>query len=436
MSQHRWLPQFIKQCRCCCDWIGDKYILLFIDDYSIPRVSFAMQKVLNRLFLQRSSDFLAKIATEASTTFVNEDSSGKRLQDGDDFQLVDMGEESLFLPDPERCSFLNEIFSRRLSSDPRIPEDKNTLNHLLNRSPYSKTEFARRLRKKPKDSNETQISGDSQRRGRSRMQVCYFGENIFTDLWSGDTRTMIQLITDLVDQVSETTPEEISTKVIKLPIKDEIQDRVFRNRGGEWLNAQTRNDPTSPNIIKNECAILQAKDAAYKFCGGEYGDHLKAVVEAFVAIARNLLLGPTYKIREGKSIRKVPRMAFRIEIVDEFRIDGLGREIYRDLIRYGIFMRDSRGKSVRGAFVPRLYLRRLLLPFCSLALSKRDSVQVSCNDFTELLLRPDKFKDDFISRRNAMISQDNQLSLFPHDDLFNRLPDPDYDDLEIGEGDL
>ena len=91
-------------------------------------------------------------------------------------------------------------------------------------------------------------------------------------------------------------------------------------------------------------------------------------------------------------------MAFRIEIIDEFRIEGLAREIYRDLVRYGLFMRDNRGKSVRGTFVPRLYLRRLLLPFCALALSKRDSVQLSCESFTQLLLEPDVFKANFTAR--------------------------------------
>src|SRR5258706_15882157 len=92
-------------------------------------------------------------------------------------------------------------------------------------------------------------------------------------------------------------------------------------------------------------------------------------------------------------------MAFRIEISDEFRIDSLGREIYRDLIRYGLFMRDSRGKSVRGAFVPRLYLRRLLLPFATLALSKRDSVPLTSSEFTQLLLDPDSFKSVFVANR-------------------------------------
>ena len=436
MSQHRWLPHFVQQARKCCTWIADRYFLLFIDDYSIPRVSIAMQRVLNRLFLQRSSEFLTKIATEASSTFVTEDSSGKNLQDGDDYQLVDMGEEALFLPDKERFSFLNEVFSRRLQFDPRIPEGQNSLNSLLSRSPLSKTEFARRLRNLPNRENLSElpkVNGDSQRRGRSRRRVTYFGENIFCNLWSGDTRTMIQLITDLVGQASDATPLSVTSNEISLHIKEELQDRVFRNRGGEWLNSQTRNEPTEPERMKKELALLQKQKPSYKLCGGEYGEHLKAVVEAFVSAAKALLRGPTYKIQGKNSLREVPRMAFRIEVIDEFRIDGLTKEIYRDLVRYGIFMRDSRGKSIRGTFVPRLYLRRLLLPFCALALSKRDSVQLTCEDFTQLLLEPDVFKKSFTDRRMLIEKPNNQLYLFPQESLPSDVSDPAYDDLDDGD---
>jgi hypothetical protein len=167
-------------------------------------------------------------------------------------------------------------------------------------------------------------------------------------------------------------------------------------------------------------------DPEYKLCG-EYGDHLKAVVEAFVAAARKLLLGPTYRIFDGRTPREVPRMAFRVEIVDDFRIDGLAREIFRDLVRYGLFIRDSRGKSVRGTFVPRLFLRRLLLPFGALALSKRDSVQLTCQAFVSLLLKPDVFKANLTLMPTSSTS--DQLSM-----SFLEMPpaeatDPAYDDL-------
>jgi len=133
-------------------------------------------------------------------------------------------------------------------------------------------------------------------------------------------------------------------------------------------------------------------------------------------------------------------MAFRLEIVDEFRITGLAEEVYRDLIRYGLFLRDNRGKSVRGAFVPRLYLRRLLLPFATLALSKRDSVQVTSDEFSMLLLRPDVFKALFMAKRSRETIHDLNLTLgFVAEDAVSEaayddtmVPDPD--DLEDGEG--
>ena len=413
LSQHRWLQHFVREIRKCCSWIASRAVLLFIDDYSTPRVSPSMQRVLNRLFLQRSPDFLAKIATEAFSTFVSEDSSGKHLQDGDDYQLVDMGEEALFLPDTERQVFLNEVLSRRLSIDRRVPSENSTLEEVLGLMPLSKTEFARRLRGVPHtetDAKDSPVDGSSQRRGPSRARVTYAGANVFSDLWSGDTRTLIQLITDVVDDAAVGVQPGTTAMQLTLPVEPAIQDRVFRNRGGLWLDSQTRNEPTDRQRMSKELSRFQQLHPDYQLSGA-YGDHLKAVVEAFVAAARNHLLGPTYVISEGKTPREVPRMAFRIEIIDEFRLGGLAQEIYRDLVRYGLFMRDSRGKSIRGAFVPRLYLRRLLLPFCSLALSKRDSVQLNCAAFMQLLLEPDRFKTKFAPKRSEAGARNLQIPI-------------------------
>lgn len=427
LSQFRWLPEFMRQSRALCPWLGNRDILVFVDDFSTPRVSLAMQRVLNRLFLQRSSHYVAKLATEATSSFVPEDSSGKSLQDGDDYQLVDMGEESLFLTYDERFSFLSDVFIRRLERDSRIPSNGKTLEGLLGKMPLSKTEFARRLRESPaKDDldGDRHSLGKSQRRGRSRARVNYHGANVFSDLWSGDTRTMIQLISDLADQ-SFKIEREKNEDESPIPISAEAQDRAFRNRGGEWLDSHTRNEPSKPEIVSDYVASLQKENPKFQLCG-EYGEHLKAVVEAFVSAARRLLLGQTYIIKEGSSERHVPRMAFRLEVTDEFRIEGLAKEIYRDLVRYGMFMRDSRGKSVQGTFVPRLYLRRLLLPYCALALSKRDSVSISCETFNQLLLTPDEFKKEFSKRGQRQHIPVDQTSLpFDQDDI-----DPKYNDLK------
>ena len=403
-------------------------MLIFVDDFSTPRVTASMQRVLNRLFFQRSPEFLAKVATEAWSTFVPEDSSGKQLQDGDDYQLVDMGEESLFLPDSERLAFLSDVFARRLQVDARIAEGEATLTALLGRMKLSKTEFARRLRvSQHEQSKDDQLAPtSSQRRGRSRGRVLYFGEDVFSNLWSGDTRTMIQVITDVIDQSYEAIRTIDRKHQITMPVDPSLQDRVFRNRGGEWLNSHTRNEPTNPAGVRLGLARIRERRPDYSLVG-QYGDHLKAIVEAFVAAASKLLLGPMYSMKGGSGRREVPRMAFRIEIVDEFRIDGLAEELYRDLIRYGLFMRDSRGKSIRGAFVPRLYLRRLLLPYCTLALSKRDSVPVTCAEFIQLLLEPDRFKATFAT--SSVYSDQFTMPFVGQRADFEA--DPAYDDVGL-----
>lgn len=233
---------------------------------------------------------------------------------------------------------------------------------------------------------------------------------------------MIQLVQELLDETS-ISPSSGQVKLIDA----DVQDRVLRNRGGQWLEAQTRNQPTNPEAVEREIAQIRKVQPGFSITGGGFGNHLKAIVEAFVFAARQLLMGPTYKIDDGKSIREVPRMAFRVEIIDELRLSGLAAEIYKDLIRYGLFMRDARGKSVRGAMVPRLYLRRFLLPYCTLALSKRDSVPLSCEKFTKLLLAPDIFKSEIPGHASQGSAVDNnQLIMFPE----KTDTDPRYNDLD------
>lgn len=422
LSQHIWLREYISAMRGICPWLSKKAVFIFIDDYTTPRVSGSMQRVLNRLLFQRSSEFVSKVATESATTFVSEDSSGKVLQDGDDYNLIDMGEESLFMSDAERASFLDEVFARRLQLDHRISLENRRLPTLLGSLGFGKTEFARRLRGQlGEGSEDTRVVASSQRRGSTRPKVLYHGWDTFTSLWSGDTRTMIQLVQELLDQSKE------QTSSLCAPLDSEMQDRVFRNRGGQWLEAQARNQPTDKSSVDRALQEIKETQPEFNFTGGNYGNHLKAIVEAFVTSARQLLLGPTYSIREGSEVREVPRMAFRIEIIDEFRLSGLASELYKDLIRYGLFMRDARGKSVRGAMVPRLYLRRLLLPFCTLAMSKRDSVALTCERFCLLLLRPDEFRTS-IGRQGERLAPGQIGMPFAQDQIDSR-----YNDLNNQE---
>ena len=387
-ATHTWLKRALPKIRSACSWVGERLFLIFLDDYTIPRLSVSMQKALNRILFQRSPEFVFKIATEAATTFLAEDSTGKALQVGDDYRLVDLGEEALFMSNTERVSFLSDVFGRRLSSDQRIHANGKTLPALLGSSGRSMTEFARRLR-------STEVSDNVKPgalRGATKRKALYFGHDVFCSLWSGDTRILIQVMQDLVETGSTSGNDRL------VRIGPEEQDRVFRNSGSHWLDMQTRNQPSDPVLFKK---LIDRPETTISLVDGSYGSHLKAIVEAFKDAARLELTGPVYVIKENGRARKVPKMAYRIEITDEFRLGDIATEIYRDLIRYGIFMWDARGKSVRGAMVPRLYLKRLLLPYCVLAFSKRDSVSMTCEWFNRLLLSPDTFMSSWRPHRIA-----------------------------------
>ncbi|HEY0141319.1 MAG TPA: hypothetical protein VGF48_10510 [Thermoanaerobaculia bacterium] len=432
LRRHTWLPRFLAQVRPHCAWLSDKPVVVFVDDYSTPRVSRGMQRVLNRLFFQRSPEFVSKLATEAANTFFPQDSSAKTLQHGDDYQMVDMGEESLFLTEAERATFLNDVFARRLSTDSRVPENFRTLANLLGTAPHSKTDYARRLRAEHAVADDPVQDPLARRRGRTKPRVLYHGAGVFHALWSGDTRMMIQLIQEVLDEATFQTGH-----LEAHAIQGDIQDRVFRNRGSLWLDSHIRSQPTNRVEYENALSELKAVEPKYEFTGATYGAHLKAVVEAFVAAARRLLLkGPVYVLRENGKPRNVPRMAFRIEVVDEFRVSGFAREVYHDLIRYGLFLRDPRGKSVRGAMVPRLFLRRLLLPYAGLALSKRDSVPLTSSQFTKLLLYPDVFRRDFEEQteRSWRVNPAQRAMAFATD-IDVQVADPAYDDIEESDED-
>ena len=77
--------------------------------------------------------------------------------------------------------------------------------------------------------------------------------------------------------------------------------------------------------------------------------------------------------------------------------------------------------------VPRLYLRRLLLPHCLLPLSKRDSVSMSCDWFVRLLLQPDDFGKAWSKHRKAS-QPDEQRALF-EEKVRDSQTNNEYDDL-------
>ncbi|MEM9388442.1 MAG: hypothetical protein AAGA68_25585 [Pseudomonadota bacterium] len=426
LSSHVWFERFIEGVmQPNLGWMSARSVLLFVDDYTLPRVCKEAQLVLNRVVFRRSSAYVSKIATEATTTIVYTDTTRKTLEDNNDYYILDMSAESFLMTKEQRVGFLSQLFASRLRHDKRVPNKFSGLSELLGETPHGKVEHARRLR-----AGKVDIGADSSRsgetkyaRGNAQSAVYYCGKATFCDLWSGDTRSMIQVMHSIVDAAIEKTRSGSP-----FPVDTELQDATFKAKGSQLLDAITRHEPSdsracTESSLLQETVELRKEGISFKgLVNDSYGHHLRAIVEAFKEASLSLLRGPMYRDPASKS-RLVPRMAYRIEIVDSFRVDGLASVILDDLVRYGVFLRDSRGKSIRGTLVPRLFLRRLLLPRCTMPLSSRDSVQLSCREFRRLLLCPDEFQANLA--RKLRDSDPKQDSLFG-----DHIIDPSYDDLD------
>jgi hypothetical protein len=90
-----------------------------------------------------------------------------------------------------------------------------------------------------------------------------------------------------------------------------------------------------------------------------------------------------------------PKQASRIEPYEPLALSPMAQLLYDELLRYSVFIEDFRGKSRRGHIVPRLFLRRFLIPHFNLTFSTRDSIELEPESFERFLLRPKDFEGSF-----------------------------------------
>jgi hypothetical protein len=381
LAEADWLKRFVPELQRAMPWIGEKPVYFFVDDYSLPRVNEAIQKVLNSVLFQRSDVFFFKISTESPSTFCREDYSGKTLQDPDDFELTDLCSVTIDLSDEEREQFLENVFERRFAREDRLRG--KTLADILGEFDKSWAQLARDIRQEPHPEGDAP-RGTSEQAGR----VLYYGRKVFLSMWSGDTRQMLRIALNLLEQ----HPSQDS---LPFPIGRPMQDKVFRLTGGEFLH------------LLEACTRTSRRDgASLPLNITSWGKHLVKIAEGFKEIALHELR-TFHGGREGR--RDEPKQAFRIEIVDKFTLTVAEKEVYEDLVRYGVFLRDDRGKSIRGAIIPRLYLRRLLIPFFTLTFSKVDNISLNCEGFKRLLMEPEVFAKDWKKKRAKPTTYQEEL---------------------------
>lgn len=382
LTDYNFLENLSKEIILHCG-IGDKPVFFFLDDYSTPFVKSSIQRILNPIVFRRSPIVFFKVATESVESFESIGLNAKKLEEGHDYNLIDFGTQSMLIRESEKIKeMLSAILHPRIERHDFLKDRNLNLESILGKTKYDNNQLAHLIRSKKTD-------------GKKEL---YQGFDVFCSVWSSSIRESISLFAEMISSV----PNENLKVSNKNLIDDELQNRIYKETGGRLLNQIEA--ATSP---MNDFYSIRSSD------GVSYGSHLAEIMNAFQEIASYDL-----KNKDSKNQTKIyPKQARRIEIKGITKDLSLkAQEYYKGLIRYGLFIRDNRGKSVSGKIVPRLYLRGSLIPYFRLTFSKRDSITLSWDDFEQLLEKPQIFKENYIKRMSDKLGQQESLNLWDDQD--------------------
>jgi len=353
----------------------NKSFYLLLDDYSTPLVTETTQKILNSIIFRRCAEIFFKISTESTESLIRVGLNGKPLEDGPDFKIIDLGIKAINCELKEKRDTISAIFEKRIGRYNLFEGKDLNLKKILGDTDLSEIKRAHKIRENDK-------------------QTIYYGFDVFCDMWSSDLRELIKIFSKMISEESEENIKKgLDTKGTPI-ISREIQNRVFRDTGGRFLHALS----IVTNPFQNRSVSIG------KQIDNDYGKKLYEVVTAFQEIAYFTLKYKNIKNQEHKP----PKQARKIELTTAIdKLDEEGKELYRGLIRYGVFIRDYRGKSVRGSAAVRLYLRSLLIPYFRLTFSKKDNISFEWSDLNKFLKNPEQFKKICIKKITSQLKRED-----------------------------
>lgn len=335
------LGQCCEQLANTLSYLADRPIFFFIDDYSSPKITNDLQQNLNRLFFQRSPNVFFKLSTESPVSIALKDLDGKVFTESREYNFINIGTIFLHTDIKKKQIFLDDVFRRRFSRVKDYPV--GALDELIGQGEI-------------KGSENERARGIISSHGHPKP---LWGKKVICDLCSGDIHYAISIVKQMVSNTGGTDAVRSSDKSPRIDPK--FQNKAIREEAGRFL---------------------------VNLKGVKHGARLVNIVDAFGKVAASYLRYRTSKNELGQP----PWQASRIEPYEELPLSQEASSIYNELIRYSVFIQDFRGKSKRGNVVPRLYLRRFLIPHYSLTFSKRDSVHLEHKELEQLLLEPQKFE--------------------------------------------
>ena len=340
------MVRVLERLRRRLSFLATRPFYVFVDDYSLPKITKDLQVNLNRILMHRSPDVFFKLSTESPVSFVREDIDGKQFVESREYDLLNLGLRHIKVSADSALEFLEDLFGRRFKQVTDYPV--STLKELLGSRKRNENQIARDFR------------SNSNTRGR---ETTYAGCETIAAMSSGDVHYMIRLVARMVEDYGGREALARSQRVPRIPWIN--QSDAIRSAAGSFMES-IRTLPGN-------------------------GPRLAAVVTAFGNVARSYLLYEVSRNEGGKP----PHQATRIEPYEPLSLSDDARNTLDDLLRYSVFIEDPRGKSRRGKVVPRLYLRRYLIPHFRLTFSRRDSIELESSEIEKLLCDPDEFEKSY-----------------------------------------
>ena len=327
-------------------FLQDRPLYFFIDDYSHPKITMPLQENLNRLLMHRGAETFFKLSTESPVSFARRDVDGKKYVESREYDMLNLGLRYITGQSSQVSSFLADLFRRRFAAVDGYPV--KSLERLIGSVPRNENEIARNFRKRSC--------------GSSPRDPDYAGCETITLMCSGDIHYIIRLVGRMVEDFGGVDRLRDVDATPMIPPR--IQSRTIRSAAGGFMES-----------------IRTLPDR---------GPQLSEIVTAFGNVARSYLMYETSRNETSMP----PHQASRIEPYEPLQLSEDAHHILNELLRYSVFIEDPRGKSRRGAVVPRFYLRSYLIPHFRLTFSRRDSLQLEGGQIEQLLSRPNEFESD------------------------------------------
>jgi len=242
-------------------WLKDVPFYFFLDDYSSPQISKEVQSTLHNFILRRYSGLFFKISTENIVTFAPYSARGKWLEEGREYEVIDLGDYFLHASDKLKQDFLAKIVNNRLRNAKEFEWTCREIEKILGPSPYETSVALAELIRE------------------SEERVHYAGWETIVDVCSGDIANILRLIRNILSNSKLRADMEI-------PIKEEIQDQGIRETSNEFFAKLNAIPDTGPQIAK--------------------------IVQSFGDVAHHYLKNR----RSGNVNSNPPYQAFRLELLE------------------------------------------------------------------------------------------------------------------------